>query len=294
MHHEPSQSHAQALTSSISLETLCLTNASLAHHIYSTQHSHSVHAWLLTLNHAPRNILQAIYRSQKSHRWHLHKFLLCYPSRVINVPMGSPIRHLIRERLQPSTFLANVISSDTISPNSSVLQWWTTQCSYIHRLILSRCHHYPHTFPITCRPEAMRIISWISTYMNGTSSKFHTDRAKEYMAASIYSLLKPLNMNHTTTVPYNFQPKSIPEPFNRTIMDSTRCALAHSKLPQSHWHHASINTACKYIDMLHHETNETAMNLRRATDKKIIVFGSVGTTPHNQPQSVTLPAKASL
>lgn len=66
-----------------------------------------------------------------------------------------------------------------------------------------------------------------------------TDNAKEYTANYVKNFMAQRGINLRPTTPYTPQENAIAERINRTIMNSARAALTHSKLPPSYWEEVS-------------------------------------------------------
>ena len=70
----------------------------------------------------------------------------------------------------------------------------------------------------------------------------HTDNSGEYQSKEFESFLKDNGITHQTTVPYNPEQNGVAESMNRTIMESARSMLMHSRLPNKFWAEA-VNIA---------------------------------------------------
>jgi len=80
----------------------------------------------------------------------------------------------------------------------------------------------------------------VKTSLGRPVIEFHTDGGGEYKSSKLVSYFKEQGINHTTTLPETPQHNPIAERANRTIFESARAMLVHSKLPKEFWSDAVL------------------------------------------------------
>ena len=66
-------------------------------------------------------------------------------------------------------------------------------------------------------------------------AKLRTDNGGEYVSKEFENYLASKRIEHQLTTPYSLQQKGVAERLNRTIVESARSMLSHSKLPNKLW-----------------------------------------------------------
>ncbi|CDF37501.1 unnamed protein product [Chondrus crispus] len=109
-----------------------------------------------------------------------------------------------------------------------------------------------------------------------------TDNAKEYTAKYVQQFLAKRGIQFRPSTPYTPQENALAERINRTIMNSARAALAHSKLPPAYWEDAVRDAVFKYNISYHHAIQNIPYTLWHGTPPdidKLLIFGQLGTVP---------------
>lgn len=89
------------------------------------------------------------------------------------------------------------------------------------------------------------IKKFVKLVQNQTDRKIkilRTDNGKEYVNASVKSMLDEQGIKHETSIAYNPQQNGRAERVNRTLLEKCRCMLTDAKLPKKFWAEA-VSTA---------------------------------------------------
>lgn len=85
-------------------------------------------------------------------------------------------------------------------------------------------------------------IAFVEKQKGGRVKCLQSDNGTEYTTRELEEYLKTRGISRRLTAPYNPQQNGTSERKNRTLLDTARCLLVESKLPQSFWAEA-VNTA---------------------------------------------------
>ncbi len=95
----------------------------------------------------------------------------------------------------------------------------------------------------------------MSSECDANIAKLRTDNGGEYMSKDFQSYLTSKGIEHQLTVPHSPQQNGVAERLNRTIVESARSMLSHSKLPNKLWAEA-VATAVYIRNRVTNSANE--------------------------------------
>ena len=91
----------------------------------------------------------------------------------------------------------------------------------------------------------------------------HTDFGGEYMSTEFSAYLKERGIEHEGSAPHTPEHNRVAERKNRSLLDSARCMLFHSRLGEMFWaeavHYANIITNCGPTKAVHGMTPHQAL-----------------------------------
>ena len=105
---------------------------------------------------------------------------------------------------------------------------------------------YVHVYFIKGKDEVLEKFKEFANYAANTTGKkvkvLRSDNGGEYCSKAFKAYLKESGIVHQTTVPYNPAQNGVAERMNRTLLETSRSMMAHSKVPFEFWAEA-MNTA---------------------------------------------------
>ena len=105
---------------------------------------------------------------------------------------------------------------------------------------------YTQTYFIKRKDEVLEKFKEFVNYATNTSGKkvkvLRSDNGGEYCSKAFDAFMKENGIVHQTTVPYNPAQNGVAERMNRTLLESARSMMFHSKMPNEFWAEA-VNTA---------------------------------------------------
>lgn len=138
-------------------------------------------------------------------------------------------------------------------------------------------------------------IQYVSNQLGHYPKLLTTDNAKVYLAKYVQNYLTVRGIHFRPTTPYTPQENALAERINRTIMNSARAALAHSKLPAGYWQDAVMDAVFKYNITYHHSIQNIPYTLWHGSTPKIAqrhIFGELGSIPISKGPKTKLQLRA--
>lgn len=261
--------------------------AAMPHHIQPTHLTSLPLAWHLALNHAPLDLLRHIAEKR------------IFPALTPAVLRGT--KHITCSSCadgksaqaphppsnQRHTAPGDVISTDTMGPI-------TPASARQHRHILTfidDSSRFALAIPISHRSKLSTLIPQtlmtMARHHGHMPHTLHSDNAKEYTSSTIITYLASHGIRQTLTTPHQPQQNSRAERFNRTIMNATRAALSHSRLPTKYWDFAVLDATYKYNCLPHASTKTTPLSQwdpNAPTPPYFLPFGAAGAIPDFRPK----------
>lgn len=114
---------------------------------------------------------------------------------------------------------------------------------------------YLITIPISSRTQVPNLIAktihHIHNHFSRHPLRFHSDNAREYTSRPVTVLMHTYVINQTSTEMHHPEINCIAELLNRNILNVTRCALSHSRLPPNLWKFSNRDETYKYNRIPH-------------------------------------------
>ena len=102
---------------------------------------------------------------------------------------------------------------------------------------------YVHVYFIKSKDEVLEKFKEFANYAANTTGKnvkvLRSDNGGEYCSKAFKAYLKESGIVHQTTVPYNPAQNGVAERMNRTLLETSRSMMAHSKVPFEFWAEAT-------------------------------------------------------
>jgi hypothetical protein len=156
--------------------------------------------------------------------------------------LGKLHRSPFPERSQTKREVLELVHTDIAGPISPATQ---SEKRYIISYIDDATRR-PWTYLLRHKYEAFEAYLEFKAEAERQSGKkikiVRSDNGGEYMSSKFRTYLKGLGTLHQTTAPYTPQQNGVAERFNRTLIESVRCMIKESGLPNSFWGEAVLNS----------------------------------------------------